>query len=412
MLPLSRFKVLDITVARAGPSAVRHLADWGADVVRIEPPASASGGEDYTGDRFGPDRLNLHRNKRSLTLNLKEAEGHEVFMELARSADVIVENMRVSVKHRLGIDYETVRKVNPRIVYASISGFGQTGPYKDRAGVDQILQGMAGLMSVTGIPGQGPVRVGIPIVDLCAGAFIVQAILIALLEREVTGVGRWVHTSLLESMIAMLDFQAARWLMRGEVAEQAGNNHPTAIPTGLYPTLDGQILIGAGSDRLWKRLCEGLNAKPWLEDVRFGTASQRLQHRDELNDQISAITRRRTSQEWFDVLSGAGVPCGPVNTIDRVFADSQVQHIGMTLTTHHQALGELSVVAQPTNIEGFDKSIRIPPCELGEHTEEILQQPQLFRFKDRRSARQKYHLRSVYRIAVPAPRSAAHPQYL
>jgi formyl-CoA transferase len=293
-------------------------------------------------------------------------------MELVKDADVIIENMRVNVKHRLGIDYETVKKVNPRIVYASISGFGQTGPYKDRAGVDQIVQGMAGLMSITGLPGQGPVRAGIPVVDLCAGAFIVQAILIALLDREVIGVGRWVHTSLLESMIAMLDFQAARWLIREEVAEQAGNNHPTAIPTGLYPTLDGQILIGAGSDRLWKRLCEALGAENWFEDARFATASQRLQHRDELNDEISKLTRARTSEHWSSCLNDAGVPCGSVNTIDKVFSDKQVRHVGMTLTADHPILGSLSVVAQPTNIEGFDKSIRIAPCTAGEHTDDVL----------------------------------------
>ena len=269
MLPLSRFKVLEVTVARAGPTAARHLADWGADVLRIEPPETVSTAEDYTGNRFKPDQINLHRNKRSLALNLKDPDGKAVFMKLVERSDVIIENMRSNVKYRLGIDYESVRKVNPRIVYGSISGFGQTGPYKDRAGVDQIVQGMAGLMSVTGLPGQGPVRAGIPVVDLTTGGFLTQAILVALLEREVTGVGRWVHTSLLESMIAMLDFQAARWLMAGEVAGQAGNNHPTSIPTGLYPTTDGQLLIGAGGDRLWMRCATALGAENLLKDPRY-----------------------------------------------------------------------------------------------------------------------------------------------
>ena len=372
MLPLARVKVLEVTVARAGPTAARHLADWGADVLRIEPPLAVSNAEDYTGDRFGPDRINLHRNKRSLTLNLKVPEGKAIFMKLAAQADVILENMRPDVKHRLGIDYESVKAVNPRIVYGSISGFGQTGPYRNRAGVDQVVQGMGGLMSITGLPGQGPVRVGIPMVDLTAGGFLAQAVLVVLFERERTGVGRWVHTSLIESMIAMLDFQAARWLMVGEIAQQAGNNHPTAIPTGLYPTADGQILIGAGGDRIWKRFCEVAGAVHFLNDPRFTTSTVRLRHRDELNDAISAITRTKTSQHWFDLMNEGGVPCGPVNTIDKVFADPQVQLLGMTMSGQFDPVGEITVVAQPNNIEGVEKRLRLPPPKLGEHSDEVL----------------------------------------
>ena len=372
MLPLARVKVLEVTVARAGPTAARHLADWGADVLRIEPPLAVSNAEDYTGDRFGPDRINLHRNKRSLTLNLKAPEGKAIFMKLAAQADVILENMRPDVKHRLGIDYESVKAVNPRIVYGSISGFGQTGPYRNRAGVDQVVQGMGGLMSITGLPGQGPVRVGIPMVDLTAGGFLAQAVLVVLFERERTGVGRWVHTSLIESMIAMLDFQAARWLMVGEIAQQAGNNHPTAIPTGLYPTADGQILIGAGGDRIWKRFCEVAGAVHFLNDPRFTTSTVRLRHSDELNDAISAITRTKTSQHWFDLMNEGGVPCGPVNTIDKVFADPQVQLLGMTMSGQFDPVGEITVVAQPNNIEGVEKRLRLPPPKLGEHSDEVL----------------------------------------
>jgi formyl-CoA transferase len=363
---------LELTLARAGPTAARHLADWGANVLRIEPPMALSNAEDYTGKRFGPDRLNLHRNKRSVTLNLKTPEGKAIFMKLVERSDVIIENMRSNVKHRLGIDFESVSAVNPRIVYGSISGFGQTGPYKDRAGVDQIVQGMAGLMSVTGLPGQGPVRAGIPVIDLAAGAFLAQAILVALLEREVTGVGRWVHTSLLESMISMLDFQAARWLMAGEVAGQAGNNHPTSIPTGLFPTQDGQVLLAAAGDRLWERFCKAAGAEHLLQDSRYKTSGARLANRDALNEEISEITRTRSSQYWFDLFSDAGVPCGPINTIDKVFADKQVQHVEMVMKTTHPKLGELSMVAQPSNIEGHAKSIRCPPPSLGENTDEIL----------------------------------------
>jgi crotonobetainyl-CoA:carnitine CoA-transferase CaiB-like acyl-CoA transferase len=370
--PLSRFRVLELTLARAGPAAGRHLADWGADVIRVEPPAAISDPEDYTGRRFGSDRLNLHRSKRSLTLNLKDPEGHAIFMELAKTADVIIENMRASVKYRLGIDYESVRAVNPRIVYGSISGFGQTGPYKDRAGVDQIMQGMAGLMSITGIPGQGPVRAGIPVIDLSAGSFLAQGILVALLEREVTGVGRWVHTSLLETMIGMLDFQAVRWLMDGEVPGQAGNDHPTALPSGLFPSSDGQILIAAAGDRLWERFTTAADAPHLFADQRFKTGASRRANREELNKAISRITETRTSQHWFDVFSEAGVPCGPINTIDKVFADKQVNHVGMTLKTSHAKIGDMILVAQPYNIDGHKKSCTRPPPVLGENTEEIL----------------------------------------
>jgi formyl-CoA transferase len=371
-LPLARFKVLELTLARAGPTAARHLADWGADVLRVEPPMALSNAEDYTGRRFGPDRLNLHRNKKSLTLNLKTPEGKAIFMKLVEKSDVVIENMRSNVKHRLGIDYESLAKVNPRIILGSISGFGQTGPYKDRAGVDQIVQGMAGLMSVTGHPGQGPVRAGIPVIDLTAGGFLAQGILVALLEREVTGRGRWVHTSLLESMIAMLDFQAARWLMAGEVAGQAGNNHPTSIPTGLFPSADGQILLGAAGDRLWERFCKAAKVEHFMEDPRFKTSGARLQNRDLLNKEIGEVTSKHPSDYWFEILSEAGVPCGPINTIDKVFEDRQVKHVGMTMTTTHDDLGELTMVAQPNNIEGHDKYIRHAPPSLGQHTDSIL----------------------------------------
>src|SRR5229473_3918166 len=228
-LPLARFKVIDLTRARAGPTAVRQLADWGADVLKVEAPDDAA---TEVGSRHGFDFQNLHRNKRSLTLDLKAPEGREILNKLVERADVIVENYRPDVKQRLGIDYETLRAINPRLIYASISGFGQTGPYSARPGLDQIAQGMGGLMSITGFPGQGPVRVGIPIDDLCAGLLLAQAMLMALIERESSGVGQWVHTSLLEAQIFMLDFQASRWLIAGEVAKQAGNDHPTGIPTG------------------------------------------------------------------------------------------------------------------------------------------------------------------------------------
>src|SRR2546423_3372130 len=287
-LPLSGITVLDLTLARAGPTCVRHLADWGADIIRIEPPEAPT--EDFTGKRDGPDFQNLHRNKRMMRLNLKTPEGHAAFMRLAERADVIVENMRAAVKHRLGVSYEDVRKVNPRIVYGSISGFGQTGPYGKRAGVDQIVQGMGGLMSITGLPGQGPVRVGLPIADLTAGNLLALAIMMALFHRTRTGAGRWVHTSLLEAQVFMLDFQAARWLINKEVAKQAGNDHPTGIPTGVFPTSDGYINIAASSTRVWGRMCDTIGRPEWKEKPEWNTGIKRSDDRKAINAALSEVT--------------------------------------------------------------------------------------------------------------------------
>jgi crotonobetainyl-CoA:carnitine CoA-transferase CaiB-like acyl-CoA transferase len=372
-LPLRRFKVLDLTRARAGPTCVRHLADWGAQVIRIEAP-NPDGDDGMGGARHGFDFQNLHRNKRAITLDLKAAAGKRVFFDMAKTADVIVENMRAPVKFRLGVDYESVAKVNPRIVYGSISGFGQDGPYSDRAGVDQIAQGMGGLMSITGLPGQGPVRVGVPIDDLCAGGFLAQGILLALLDREVSGKGRWVHTSLLEAQLAMLDFQATRWLIKGEVPPQAGNDHPTGIPTGVFPTKDGPINIAASGANIWTRFCKAIKSEEWLTDPRFAKAPDRSKNRKELNGLIGEKTKHYGAQELIKILNDAGVPSGPIYTIDQVFADPQVVHLQMARPVKHKKLGELKVVPQPNNISGMSKAIRSPAPDLGEHTDEVLQE--------------------------------------
>ena len=286
-LPLGRFKVLDLTRARAGPTCVRQLVDWGAQAVKIEMPGGRTG-DGMGGNRHGFDFQNLHRNKKAITLNLREPEGVAIFKKLAQEADVVVENYRPDVKRRLGIDYESLRPLNPRLIYGSISGFGQSGPYRDRPGVDQIAQGMGGLMSITGIPGQGPVRVGIPIADLCAGILLAQGILVALIERETTGEGKWVHTSLLEAMLSMLDFQASRWLMSGEVPPQAGNNHPTGIPTGVFETKDGHINIAASGDDLYQRFCRAIERPDLITDKRFASSKARSDNRDVLTDVLDA----------------------------------------------------------------------------------------------------------------------------
>ena len=367
-LPLTGITVLDLTLARAGPTCVRHLADWGANVIRIEPPKT---GEDEVGRRDGFDFQNLHRNKRAIQLNLKTDEGRAAFMKLVEKADVIVENMRSAVKGRLGIAYDDVRKVNPKIVYGSISGFGQSGPYGKRAGVDQIVQGMGGLMSITGLPGQGPVRVGIAIADLTAGNLLALAIMMALFDRTRTGVGKWVHTSLLESIVFMLDFQASRWLMKGEVAKQAGNDHPTGTPTGVFPTSDGYINIAAASERVWLRLCDTVGHPEWKEKPEWNTRQKRTENRAAVNDAISEITRHKPSAHWVELFEEAGVPCGPINTIDQTFADPQVQHLGLAAPVAGPN-GEFKIVGSPLNMQGIAKKIRSATPKAGEHTDEVL----------------------------------------
>jgi formyl-CoA transferase len=369
-LPLSRITVLDLTLARAGPTCVRHLADWGANIIRIEP--SETTGEDVSGKREGFDFQNLHRNKKMVKLNLKSPEGHAAFMKLVEKADVIIENMRAEVKHRLKVSYDDVKVVNPRLVYGSISGFGQTGPYGKRAGVDQIVQGMGGLMSITGLPGQGPVRVGVAIADLTAGNLLAMGVMTALFEREVTGVGRWVYTSLLEAQIFMLDFQASRYLMNGEVAGQAGNDHPTGVPTGVFESLDGLFNIAASSARVWARFCDALGMPDWKEREIWDTQSKRSKDRKAINLAINEITKHKPTEHWVNVMEAAGVPCGPINTIDKTFADPQVKHLGIASPVISSKLGEINLVASPLNFSGIEKKIRSATADAGEHTEEVL----------------------------------------
>jgi len=371
-LPLSRFKVIDLTLARAGPSCVRTLADWGAEVIRVEPPPEAGEAGEFVGRRDGSDFQNLHRNKRAITLNLKTDEGREILMRLAEKADVVVENMRPGVTKRLGVDFESVKKRNPRIVYGSISGFGQYGPYSARPSIDQIAQGMSGIMSVTGLPGQGPVRVGVAVTDIMAGAFLAQGILIALLDREVSGEGRWVQTSLIESGITLLDFQATRWTMDKKVPPQEGNHHPTNTPMGLYPTADGFLNVAATSNKNFQKLCKLIDRENMATDPRFASTALRTQNKEAMNEQIASALRARTTREWFELIVEAGLPCGPVYNIKDAFADPQVETLRIKRSVTHPRLGELDLVAQPCEITGFDREIRTATPDLGEHNDEIL----------------------------------------
>jgi len=370
-LPLSRFKVVDLTRVRAGPTCVRQLADWGADVVKVE---AVEGDGGLGGARHGPDFQNLHRNKRSITLDLKQPEGLELLHRLVKRADVLVENFRPDVKHRLKIDYETLKTINSRLVYASISGFGQDGPYRDRPGFDQIAQGMGGLMSITGLPGQGPVRAGIPVADLTAGIFCAMGILVALLEREESGEGQWVQSSLLAAQIAMLDFQAARWLIAKEVPGQAGNNHPTSIPTGVFKTKDGHINIAAAGNEIYRRLCEALGAPQLADDPEYGNDKARSKNRDRLNAAIEEITKTKSSAEWIERINEAGVPCGPIYKMDEVFADAQVRHIGIAQPVEHPSLGRIELVGQAVTLSRTPSKLKTATPERGQHTDAVLRE--------------------------------------
>ena len=369
---LARFTVLDLTRVRAGPTCARQLADWGANVIKIEAPPDSE--EPMGGPRDGSDFQNLHRNKRSMTLNLKAPEGLVAFKRLVKKSDVIIENFRPKVKKRLGIDYQALRKINPRLVYASISGFGQDGPYVDRPGFDQIAQGMGGLMSITGLPGHGPVRVGIPVADLTAGLFAALGVLVALLERDRSGKGQAIETSLLQAQIFMLDFQASRYLVNGEVAQQAGNNHPTTIPTGAFKTRDGYINIATTGGKMWERFCRTLGDELLAQKPEYRTAEARSKHRDALNAEIETHLQSRTGAEWVEYFNKVGVPCGPIYSIDQVFADPQVRHLGIAQTVAGNGKPKLTLVGQPMSLSRTPSRLAAPPPRLGQHTDAVLKE--------------------------------------
>tara|TARA_A100001015_G_C15042904_1_gene741073 strand:+ start:278 stop:1501 length:1224 start_codon:yes stop_codon:yes gene_type:complete len=366
---LSRFTVLDLTRVRSGPTCVRQLADWGANVIKIEATGNQAG--DMGGARHGSDFQNLHRNKRSITLNLKTEEGVAIFKKMAETADVIVENYRPDVKFRLGVDYETIRALNKKVVYASISGFGQDGPIANRPGFDQIAQGMGGLMSITGKPDEGPMRVGIPIADLCAGHFAAQGVLLALLGRETSGEGQWIQTSLLQAQVAMLDFQGARWLMDGDVPKQAGNNHPTSIPQGVFETIDGFINIACAGTHMFKRLKDVLKDER-LNDPKFDELEGRSLNRHELNALITESIIVDTSENWIRKFSEEGVPSGEINSIDKTFESPQVKHLGIARDMVSTERGATQIVGQPLIMSSSRSEVTLPPPQKGEHTSEIL----------------------------------------
>jgi crotonobetainyl-CoA:carnitine CoA-transferase CaiB-like acyl-CoA transferase len=373
-IALTKLRVLDLTRARAGPTCCRILADFGADVLKIEAPQGVDPNEGMSGARDGYDMLNLHRNKRSLTLNLKHPEGHNILLRLARTADVVVENFRPDVKDRLGIDYATLRAANPRIILASISGFGQTGPYSLRAGFDQIAQGMGGLMWVTGQPGGGPMRAGIAVADSSAGLYATIGILIALSERERSGIGQWVQTSLLQSQIAMLDFQAARYLIDGDVPGQAGNDHPYSTPMGVMQTSDGFINIGVGGDGQWRAFCQAIERPDLAANPDYASLAERYRHRPQLMAVLKDVFQTRSSADWLERLEAVGVPAGPIYKMDEVFADPQVQHLGIAVPCPHPVRGDIRVVGQPLDLSRTPAAVVTATPDVGAHTDAVLRE--------------------------------------
>ncbi len=375
-MPLSQYTVLDLTIARAGPTAVRLLADWGARVIRIEAPPKQNPGNITGALRRSADEQNLHRNKRSLCIDLKHPQGIKLLRSLVTHADVVVENFRAEVKTRLGLDYEQLKAINPRIILASISGFGQDGPYRDRPGVDQVVQGLSGLMSITGEPGRGPMRAGIAVSDTSAGMFLGQGILLALLHREHTGEGQWVHTSLLESMLNKLDFQAARYTMSQEVPQQQGNFHPLAVPMGVYEASDGLINLAASTQKMWANLCQALGADELFNDPDYLDVRSRVKHKQRLNIDVNTLTKRFATHDLVERLNAVGVPCGPINHIDQAFEDPQTQHLRMTRPAPHAVLGDVNLVRSPINLSRFPHPVAFHHAapDAGEHTFNVLRE--------------------------------------
>jgi crotonobetainyl-CoA:carnitine CoA-transferase CaiB-like acyl-CoA transferase len=370
-MPLSNVRVVDLCRARTGPTCVRQLSEFGAQVIKVEMPEQ---NDDDVGERHGFDFQNLHPNKRSIVLNLKTDQGREVLLRLVKQADILTENFRPRVKHRLGIDYETLSKINPRLIYVSISGFGQEGPYSDRAGLDQIAQGLSGFMTVNGFPEHGPLRAGLPIADLTGGLMAAHGAVVALYERERSGKGQWVHTSLLQAMTRLMDLQAVRWLIDGEVPPQAGNYHPVGVPTGVYKCRDGSLIIQAAGQRLYQRLCDVLEAPELLTDPRFATAPDRRRHREEMTVELEQRLVERDMADWQERLNVAGVPAGPILNVKQTFEDPQVKTLPLVRPVEHPILGTLNLVGHGVNLERTPPSIRSAAPERGEHTDEVLRE--------------------------------------
>lgn len=365
--PLTHIKVVDLTRFRAGPTCARQLADWGADVIKVEQP----GGE--TENHEGFDFLDLHRNKRSITINLKEAAGVEILKKLVAEADVLIENYRPAVKKRLGISYDDLETINPRLIYCSISGFGQHGPYKDRPGYDQIVQGMSGIMSVTGFEDTGPIRVGTPVGDLSAGLYAAQGVLLAIIDRERTGEGQVVETSLLEALMGMLGFQAARYLVTGEIPPPVGNHHPLSAPMGVYYAQDGPLNIAVGTEDMWAKFCRATGLEELRDDSRFERRGLRVKNRPELNELINKRLAEKGRMEWVDILNEIGVPCGPIYNLDEAFNDLNTKQLDLVAEVDHPTVGKHTILGLPVKLSKTPGGVHSPAPLAGQHSKEILE---------------------------------------
>ena len=383
---LSGLRVLDLSRVLAGPWASQLLADLGADVVKVERPGAGDDTrawgppwlDDIDGKPTGESAyyLSANRNKRSVTIDMAQADGQALIRELAGKADIVIENFKVGGLARYGLDYASLSAINPRLIYCSITGFGQTGPYAARAGYDFLIQGMGGLMSLTGrpdgSPGEGPMKVGVALTDVMTGLYSTVAVLAALAHRERSGRGQHIDLALLDVQIASLANQAANYLVGGDVPRRMGNAHPNIVPYQDFPTADGYMIIAVGNDSQFASLCEAIDRPQWARDARFRTNPQRVKHRDELVESLRGVTLTRTTAQWVSMLEARGVPCGPINRMDQVFADPQVQARAMRLEMSHPVAGKVPLVANPIRMSETPVQYRHAPPTLGEHTEAVL----------------------------------------
>lgn len=373
MMPLSHIKILDLTRFVAGPFCTQLLADMGAEVVKIESPdrgdETRHQGAVVNGESWY--FVGLNRNKKSLTLDLKSKEGKEIFRRLAEEADVVVENFRPGVMRNFGFDYENLSKINPRLIYCGISGFGKDGPYALRPAFDFIAQGLSGFMSITGFPDREPVRTGIPISDSVAGIYAAFGILAAVVAREKTGRGQEIQTSLVDAMVSILSYLSAEYFALGKIPQRFGNDHPVLCPYGTFPAADGYINIAPSGEHMWERLAQALGLTEMARDPRFQTNALRLQNRQELNRRVTEITSRKPMAEWIEFLNKEGVPCGPINNLAQALEDPQIQHQKMVLTVD-QPTGRMRILGFPVKLSETPAALQRPAPNLGEHTGEIL----------------------------------------
>jgi len=372
---LKGIKVLDLTRALAGPYCTMLLADYGAEVIKVELPGT---GDDTRG--WGPPFvegesayfMSINRNKKSLTLDMKNTKSKDILERMIKQSDIIVENFRPGAADRLGLGYEQVKKINPKIIYCSISGFGQDGPYRELPGFDQTLQGMGGMMSITGEPDGPPMKVGVAIADISGGMFAGFGIMLALFHREKTGKGQWVDTSLLDSQIAWLTYRAGEFFASGKLPEKVGSGHPMIVPYQAFKAKDEYINIAAGNDQLWKRFCKVINMENIMDDPKFVTNAKRVENRKELIAILSKIIETKTGAEWLKLLEDAGIPAGPIYTLDKLFSDPQVLHRKMVVELAHPKAGKIKVTGVPVKLSDAPGEITAPPPLLGQHNKEVL----------------------------------------